>query len=130
MMPTKDPIASGGSFDEEGGFGVAAKQILRLPESVTLAAKEVDALTDIVEQCLATFIRVTEAPGDRSDDEVMGSLGRIMVSVEAVAKRIEQISEAAMSVSTLSLAGLAQRLQKTVASKLSSDGRGWLGSGQ
>ncbi len=108
------PDMNNGSLDGPGRFGVAAKQVQALVESITQATRELDGLVDIVEQSFATSSRVHEAGADLMYEESTALLQRIMDSVETVAKQMEQVSASAMSVSALVLANMSRNLQGSV----------------
>ena len=105
-------VLEGDPLDAEGRFEMIARQVLSLTDALVQADRELHPLRQVVEECLEPSAAQNGSNGSHIDGDAAKPLHKVMGSVEAVAERFEEVSQAAVFVSTQALTRLAQELQR------------------
>ena len=91
------------------------KEVIRLAELLAVTTSKMGELIRQMERCIDSAVTLTNSGTDVRTDGIIGDLRTAALSIHAVAKQIEQVSGAAVVVSSQTLAQMGVELQKAVA---------------
>ena len=120
MQPKAGVPSLNGGEDQEthpdaGMVGVSTQEVMRLAELLAATTSEMGELIRKMERCIDSAVTLVNSGQDARTEGIIGDLRTAAHSIQAVAKQIEQVSGAAVVVSSQSLAQMGVELQKAVA---------------
>ena len=120
MQPKAGASRMSGSEDQEthldpGTVGVPIQEVMRLAELLAVTTSEMGELIRKMERCIDSAVTLVKSEADPRTEGIIRDLRTAALSIQAVAKQIEQVSGATVVVSSRSLAQMGVDLQKAVA---------------
>ena len=120
MQPKAGASRTSGRGDREThpdprSASVSTKEVMRLAELLAATTSEMGELIRQMERCVDSAVTLTNSGTDAPTEGIIGDLRTAALAIHAVAKQIEQVSGAAVVVSSQTLAQMGVELQKAVA---------------